>query len=291
MRGIILAGGAGTRLHPLTLAVSKQLLPVYDKPLIFYPLSTLILAGIDDILVITTPRHARAFQDLLGDGAWCGVSLQYAVQDEPRGLAQAFTLRPDFIAGQHCCLILGDNLFHGVGLGQNLARFATVPGATIFHTWVADPSGYGVVEFDAHGAPAALAEKPRHPRSHEAVPGLYFYDDQVAELAAGLQPSDRDEYEITDLNRRYLERGLLRAESLPRGTAWFDIGTVDALVEASTYVRALQQRQGLLLGSPEEAAWRLGRIGPDVLLARAAQLSASGYGEHLRRLVTESDER
>jgi len=285
MRGIILAGGSGTRLHPLTLATSKQLVAVYDKPMIYYPLSTLILAGIREILVITTPHEQTSFQRLLGDGSQFGVELSYAVQPEPRGLAQAFTIGADFVSGRKSCLVLGDNIFHGPGLGTRLRDYANVDGASIFGYRVGDPTRYGVVEVAADGRALSLEEKPRAPRSHFAVPGLYFYDERVVEIAANLTPGVRGEYEITDVNRAYLERGELQVVVLPRGAAWLDTGTFDSLLDAGEYVRTLQTRQGLQVGCPEEAAWRAGFLDDAALLERAQLFGKSGYGEYLTDLL------
>ncbi|WP_026926310.1 glucose-1-phosphate thymidylyltransferase RfbA [Granulicoccus phenolivorans] len=285
MRGIILAGGSGTRLHPITLGTSKQLLPVYDKPMIYYPLTTLILAGIRDILIITTPHDQAAFQRLLGDGSQFGISLSYTVQAEPNGLAQAFVLGREFIGDQPVALVLGDNLFHGYGMGDQLHRFSTIDGGAVFAYWVADPERYGVVEFDKDFRALSIEEKPTRPRSNYAVPGLYFYDNQVVDIAANLRPSARGEYEITDVNRTYLERGKLEVNVLPRGTAWLDTGTFDSLREAGEFVGTLQKRQGLLVGCPEEAAWRHGMLTDAELLERAAALEKSGYGGYLRQML------
>ncbi|EPH02573.1 glucose-1-phosphate thymidylyltransferase [Propionibacterium sp. oral taxon 192 str. F0372] len=285
MHGIILAGGTGSRLHPLTTAISKQLLPVYDKPMIYYPLSTLLLAGIRDVLVITTPHDAGPFHRLLGDGSQFGINLSFALQAEPKGLAQAFTIGADFIGTNGVSLVLGDNIFYGQGLGTRLRRHTNVNGATIFGHQVADPRAYGVVEIDASGMAISIEEKPENPRSHLAVPGLYFYDNNVMEYARELIPSARGELEITDINRIYMEQGELKVEVLPRGTAWLDTGTFDSLSNASEFVRTIQKRQGLQVGCPEEIAWRNGWLSDEELLARATALEKSGYGDYLRILV------
>ena len=285
MRGIILAGGTGSRLHPITIGVSKQLVPVYDKPMIYYPLSTLMLAGIRDILIITTPDDADAFHRLLGDGSRFGISLTYTQQPSPDGLAQAFILGEQHIADESVALILGDNVFYGPGLGTSLQGLTALDGATIFGYRVSDPSEYGVVEVGEDGKALSIEEKPQHPRSNWAVPGLYFYSNDVIGFAKDLKPSARGELEITDLNRVYLEQRRLSVEILPRGTAWLDMGTFDGLNEAANFVRTLEHRQGLGLGVPEEVAWRMGFIGDDDLERRGAALLKSSYGQYLLSLL------
>ena len=285
MKGIILAGGSGTRLHPITLGVSKQLVPVYDKPMVYYPLSTLMLAGIEDILVITTPHDAAHFERLLGDGSQFGVRITFAQQPSPDGLAQAFTIGADFIGDDSVALVLGDNLLYGPGLGTQLKRFADVDGGAVFAYWVSEPQAYGVVEFDAEGRAVSLEEKPTQPKSNYAVPGLYFYDNDVVEIARNLKPSARGEYEITDVNRAYLERGKLQVEVLPRGTAWLDTGTFDQMTDATEYVRTMERRTGMKIGAPEEVAWRQGFLSDVELRERAEKLVKSGYGTYLLEIL------
>ena len=287
MKGIILAGGSGTRLYPMTMAASKQLMPVYDKKMIYYPLSTLMLAGIREVLIITTPHDAPAFHNLLGDGSQWGMQLSYAVQPEPKGLAQAYTIGADFVAGGPSCLVLGDNIFFGHGLPEVLASAAARPsGASVFAYRVADPERYGVVEFDAEMRALSIEEKPLQPRSHWAVTGLYFYDAQVVDIAANLQPSARGELEITDVNRVYLERGALNVEVMGRGYAWLDTGTPDSLLEAAEFVATLERRQGMKIACPEEIAFRRGFINAAGLERCITRHGKSAYAGYLRQLAT-----
>ena len=285
MRGIILAGGSGTRLYPITQGVSKQLLPVYDKPMIYYPLSTLMMAGIRDVLVIATPQDGPAFRRLLGDGSQFGITISHAVQPSTDGLAQAFLIGADHIGDGPVALILGDNIFYGPGVGTDLSRFRTVTGGSIFAYWVANPSAYGVVEFDSGGRALALEEKPATPKSNYAVPGLYFYDNDVIDIARALKPSARGELEITDVNRVYLNDDRLSVQVLPRGTAWLDTGTFDSLLEAGNFVRTIEARQGLKVACPEEIAWRMGFIDDAGLAERAGAVLKSCYGQYLLELL------
>lgn len=285
MKGIILAGGSGTRLHPITLAISKQLMPIYDKPMIYYPLSTLMMAGIKDILIISTPQHLPLFEQLLGNGKNLGCNFQYKTQEVPNGLAQAFVLGEEFIGKDSVCLILGDNIFYGMGLGQSLQNYNHLHGAMIFAYHVSDPQRYGVVEFDQNFDVISLEEKPRNPKSNFAVPGLYFYDNTVVDIAKNLKPSARGEYEITDVNKTYLAQKKLKVSILKRGTAWLDTGTFDSLMQASNFVQVIEQRQGLKVGCIEEVAYRQKFIDTQQLEKIAQPLLKSGYGEYLLSII------
>lgn len=289
MRGIILAGGSGTRLWPITKGISKQLMPIYDKPMIYYPLSTLMMAGIRDVLIITTPEYNSQFKNLFGDGSQIGMNIQFAVQDRPDGLAQAFILGEEFIGNESVALVLGDNIFHGSGLGTSLQEKRLDHGATIFAYHVSDPQAYGVVEFDSKGKALSIEEKPINPKSNYAVPGLYFYDNDVVEISKSIKPSQRGELEISAVNQEYLSRGTLNVEILTRGTAWLDTGTFESMMQASEYVRVIEDRQGFKIGCIEEIAWRAGWISDDQLESSAAQLQKSGYGSYLYQLLKNDD--
>lgn len=286
MKGIVLAGGTGSRLYPLTVAVSKQLLPVYDKPMVYYPLSTLMLAGVTEILILTTPQDLDQFQRLLGTGDQWGIRLHYKVQEAPNGIAEAFILAEEFIDGDSVALILGDNIFHGSGLGTTLQDFQRKVGATVFAYKVANPQEYGVISFDDNGKALSIEEKPKMPKSNYVIPGLYFYDESVVSRAKQLKPSARGELEITDLNNLYLEKGVLNVEVLERGTVWLDTGTISSLMDAAEFVRVLEVRQGTKISAPEEIAWRLELISSEQLLTLADAYGKSGYGDYLRSLLT-----
>ncbi len=285
MKGIVLAGGSGTRLHPLTLATSKQLMPVYDKPMVYYPISILMMAGIREILIISTPQDLPNFEKLLGDGSRLGCRFAYQVQEVPNGLAQAFVLGADFVGGSKSALILGDNIFYGSGLSRMLQSHQNPNGGVVFAYHVQDPERYGVVEFDAEGKALSIEEKPARPKSNYAVPGLYFYDEEVVEIARNLQPSARGEYEITDVNRHYLANGKLQVQVLDRGTAWLDTGTFSSLMQAGQFVQVIEERQGLKIGCIEEIAWRMGYIDAEGLAEAAQPLLKSGYGQYLLNLL------
>ncbi len=285
MKGIILAGGSGTRLWPITRGISKQLMPIYDKPMIYYPLSTLMMANIQDVLLISTPEHQRQFQDLLGDGSQLGMNISYAIQEKPEGLAQAFLIGEDFIANDSVALVLGDNIFHGAGLGKSLRAHSSIEGGLIFATHVSQPQAYGVVEFDESMRAISIEEKPSKPKSNFAVPGLYFYDSSVVEVAHSIKPSARGELEITAVNEHYLNAGSLNVQVLDRGVAWLDTGTFESMMQASEYVRVIEERQGLKIGCIEEIAWRAGWIDNSQLRVLAEPLRKSGYGTYLDRLL------